>query len=90
MLDRKPETRLGNNIDDIMNHPWFADIDWEKLVRKEVVPPFKPTVHGADDVRNVDREFLAEVPAVTPTMEGKILTDQTAFTGFSYNPSNMK
>lgn len=73
-----------------MNHPWFADIDWEKLVRKEVVPPFKPTVHGADDVRNVDREFLAEVPAVTPTMEGKILTDQTAFTGFSYNPSNMK
>lgn len=73
-----------------MNHPWFADIDWDKLYQKEVVPPFKPTVSGAADVRNVDREFLAELPTVTPTFEGKVLTDQSAFNGFSYNPTNMK
>ena len=90
LLDRHPETRLGNNIEDIMNHPWFADIDWDKLYQKEVVPPFKPTVSGAADVRNVDREFLAELPTVTPTFEGKVLTDQSAFNGFSYNPTNMK
>ena len=70
-----------------MNHPWFRDIDWEKLYNKQMVPPFKPVVSGAEDVRNVDSEFLEELPAITPTYEGKALTDPDAFTGFSYNPN---
>ena len=74
-LDRKPESRLGSNgFDEIKNHPWFAGIDWDKLYRKEVVPPYKPMVHNSEDVGNIDREFLVEVPTVTPTFEGKVLT----------------
>ena len=89
-LDRKPESRLGSNgFDEIKNHPWFAGIDWDKLYRKEVVPPYKPMVHNSEDVGNIDREFLVEVPTVTPTFEGKVLTDQSAFNGFSYNPNNL-
>ena len=46
-LDRKPESRLGSNgFDEIKNHPWFAGIDWDKLYRKEVVPPYNPMVHN--------------------------------------------
>ncbi|KAK8830028.1 hypothetical protein WA556_000671 [Blastocystis sp. ATCC 50177/Nand II] len=80
--------RLGSgSFEDVMKHPWFRDIDWEKLYKKEVVPPFKPVVSGAEDVRNVDSVFLEELPAITPTFEGKVLTDPDAFTGFSYNPN---
>ena len=75
-LDRNPETRLGSaSFEDICNPPWFASIDWEKLFNKQVVPPFKPVVKGAEDVENVDSEFLQELPTVTPTFEGKALTD---------------
>lgn len=90
LLTRNPEKRLGSgSFEEVMGHPWFRDIDWDKLYKKEVVPPFKPIVSGADDVRNVDSEFLGELPAVTPTFEGKVLTDPNAFTGFSYNPNQM-
>lgn len=88
LLIRDPEQRLGcSSFEDLMNHPWFRDIDWEKLYKKQMVPPFKPVVSGAEDVRNVDSEFLEELPAITPTYEGKALTDPDAFTGFSYNPN---
>ena len=25
-----------------MNHPWFKDIDWERLRRKQIAAPFAP------------------------------------------------
>lgn len=27
-----------------MNHPWFKDIDWKKLYRKEIKPPYVPEI----------------------------------------------
>ena len=92
MLQKDPKQRLGGDKSDaaaVKSHPFFKSIDWDKLYKKEVVPPFKPIVSGADDMRNVDSEFLGELPAVTPTFEGKVLTDPNAFTGFSYNPNQM-
>ena len=31
-------------IDQILKHPWFSDIDIDKLLKKELTPPFIPTV----------------------------------------------
>lgn len=30
--------RLGSkrDADEIVNHPWFSDIDWDKLVKEEL------------------------------------------------------
>jgi len=38
--------RIGNTGDaeEILKHPFFADIDFDKLQKREVVPPFKPQV----------------------------------------------
>lgn len=44
----------------IRAHPWFRDIDWDKLLRLEITPPFKPKVRSADDLSNIDKEFLNE------------------------------
>ena len=36
LLDKNPTKRLGtaNDADEIVNHPFFADIDWDKLMNK--------------------------------------------------------
>ncbi len=45
LLDKNKRTRLGaNGIDEIMAHPFFRDLDLEKLLRKELTPPYKPEV----------------------------------------------
>jgi len=44
-LERDITKRLGcgpDGLEDIKKHPFFSDIDWEKLIRKEVQPPFVP------------------------------------------------
>jgi len=58
-LNRDPLLRL-QDPKEIKQHPWFREIDWEGLERLEVTPPFVPTVKSADDVRNIDDEFLQE------------------------------
>ena len=46
LLIKEPENRIGSDggIDQILKHPWFAEIDIEKLLRKELTPPFIPVV----------------------------------------------
>jgi hypothetical protein len=36
--------RLGskNDADEIINHPWFQDVDWDKLMKEELPSPFIP------------------------------------------------
>ena len=38
------ESRLGsqNGAQEILDHPWFSDIDPEALVQKQIDPPFRP------------------------------------------------
>jgi len=58
-LNRDPVQRL-QDPQEIKNHPWFRNIDWVKLEKLEITPPFIPKVSSADDVRNIDEEFLRE------------------------------
>jgi len=58
-LIRDPNQRLQDPIH-IRQHAWFRDIDWDKLERLEISPPFVPQVKSADDVSNIDDEFLRE------------------------------
>ena len=46
MLTANAADRLGhtNDAKEILEHPFFAGMDIEKLLRREVVPPFKPNV----------------------------------------------
>ncbi len=44
LLDRDPKTRIGSNggAEEIRQHAWLADMDWEKLYSKQIVPPIDP------------------------------------------------
>ncbi|CAK3999774.1 cAMP-dependent kinase type 2 [Lecanosticta acicola] len=41
--------RLGNlhgGSKDVMNHPWFAEVTWERLAKKDIDAPYVPPVRG--------------------------------------------
>ncbi|KAI8379340.1 Pkinase-domain-containing protein [Radiomyces spectabilis] len=90
LLTREPTQRLGNNgPEEIKSHPFFASIDWRKLIQKKMQPPFKPSVEGAIDTTNFDEEFTSEVPMESVVDESHISkTMQEQFAGFTYNPAN--
>ena len=49
--------RIGKNVADIKNHSFFKEIDWIKLEKKEITPPYKPKIKYAGDVGNFDTMF---------------------------------
>ncbi|KAE8205489.1 hypothetical protein A4X06_0g749 [Tilletia controversa] len=75
LLNRNPKHRLGAQRDaqDLKEHAFFKDIDWEALAAKRVTPPFKPLVESDESTANFDPEFtetnLSEV-AVIPDFDG--------------------
>ncbi|XP_070397403.1 putative protein kinase C delta type homolog isoform X7 [Dermacentor albipictus] len=92
LLDKNAETRLGMPscpAGDVCDQPFFRNIQWEKLEKKEVEPPFKPKLKNTADVSNFDSDFTMEKPVLTP-IDPQILAsmDQEQFKGFSYtNPA---
>lgn len=49
--------RLGNlsgGAKDVRNHPWFKNIDFDKLYKREIDAPIKPQLSGPADTRNFD------------------------------------
>ncbi|RYP77984.1 hypothetical protein DL771_000843 [Monosporascus sp. 5C6A] len=51
--------RLGNlygGPQDVKNHPWFAEVTWDRLSRKDIDAPYTPPVKaGAGDASQFDR-----------------------------------
>ena len=52
----KPKLRLGyTGTEEIKEHPFFENIDWFKLERRGIDPPYKPRLNGDYDLSNIDR-----------------------------------
>merc|ERR1719301_330029 len=45
---------LKNGVDDIKQHKWFKDTNWEELLQKTKPALFKPPVKGDNDTSNFD------------------------------------
>ena len=47
-LAKNPQKRLGSNpetgVEDIKTQPFFKAIDWDKLRRRDVKPPYRPKI----------------------------------------------
>uniref|UniRef100_A0A915B1U9 non-specific serine/threonine protein kinase n=1 Tax=Parascaris univalens TaxID=6257 RepID=A0A915B1U9_PARUN len=69
LLVKDPTQRLGGGPEDakeIMEQEFFRPIDWEKLYRKEITPPFKPHVQSDTDTCYFDKEFTNAPVQLTP------------------------
>ena len=50
-----PKRRLGfNSADEVKNHPFFKDIDFDKVLKKEYKPPFVPKLESDTDLKYFD------------------------------------
>uniref|UniRef100_A0AAY4EK90 Protein kinase C n=1 Tax=Denticeps clupeoides TaxID=299321 RepID=A0AAY4EK90_9TELE len=84
---REPERRLGVR-GNIRAHLFFRDTDWNALEKRQVEPPFRPTVKSPSDCSNFDKEFINEKPRLSCADRTLINSvDQTMFSNFSFvNP----
>jgi len=45
LLDKEPDKRLGaNGYQEVMNHKWFGDMDFDALLKKELEAPYIPSL----------------------------------------------
>ena len=91
LLTKDPTKRLGSgesDVEDIKRHPFFKSIDWGKLQRGEVNPPWRPQISGSNDTSQFDATFTSmpfspESVKAAPGFAGGRSIDET-FAGFSF------
>jgi len=57
LLVKNCHRRLGagqTGTDDVLQHPWFADLDWDALRNQKVKAPYVPDINGAEDMSHYD------------------------------------
>ncbi|KAK7913673.1 hypothetical protein WMY93_013884 [Mugilogobius chulae] len=90
LFKRNPANRLGagpDGVEEIKRHRFFASIDWNKLYKKDVRPPFKPSVGRPEDTFHFDPEFTSRTPTDSPGIPPSANTHQL-FRGFSFVATN--
>lgn len=90
LLTKDPQRRLGsgpNDADDVKAQDFFADLNWDKLMKGEVAPPWDPQINGSLDTSQFDHEFT-NMPLNSPgTFHGHGLgatPSDNVFEGFTF------
>jgi serum/glucocorticoid-regulated kinase 2 len=72
LLHKDPKERIGcstpedgstleeASLKEFQAHPYFAKIDWDKMMAKTLDPPYKPTVKNDMDTKYVHKVFLQQ------------------------------
>uniref|UniRef100_A0A7E4ZZ97 non-specific serine/threonine protein kinase n=1 Tax=Panagrellus redivivus TaxID=6233 RepID=A0A7E4ZZ97_PANRE len=69
LMTKKPNRRLGGGPGDFLEvkaHPFFAGLDWDKLILRELTPPFIPDLKDETDTKYFDAEFTGKPVQLTP------------------------
>jgi len=95
LLTRDVDRRLGSGPDgsnNVKKHPFFKDIDFDKLERRELDAPFRPRVKDSDkDTSQIDDCFKQE-PARDSLVENSLsetMIRENDFGGFTYTQAGV-
>ena len=66
LIQRKPKNRLGkDSINEVLNHPWIEDFDWDNCLNKKLKAPYMPKYGD-----NFDKNYCLKSNKIgTETME---------------------
>ena len=94
LLNKNPKKRLGGNMPKdmltIKTHRFFRKINWDRLGRRELEPPFKPLITDPELAENFSDEFTGLALSPAPTNDGWLsaTVKDNPFGGFSYVASS--
>jgi cGMP-dependent protein kinase len=83
LLSRTPEKRWGGSFAALKSHTWFADFDWDKLLEKQLKPPYLPHPScwiGDDEIEEalrVSAKAVTEIIASTPKLTSSISSTES-------------
>jgi serine/threonine protein kinase len=52
LMEGDPSKRYGNlrnGAGDVFAHEWFREVDWERLLRRDIIAPYMPKISGDGD-----------------------------------------
>lgn len=93
LLKKEPEERLGGkdgDFEDIKNHSWFSQVDWDILLSKKIIPPFKPKLDHDDDTKYIDNEFTEMTPFDSAADTGVLESGTMTWKDFTYLENKME
>ena len=90
-LNKDAKKRLGcgeDGAEQIMRHSFFASIEWEALMQRQMKPPFQPDVTNEQDTKYVPSAYLkleAKDSIVKPTPGGAGASARGNWDEFTYS-----
>ena len=87
LLSKDKKKRLGcnNDVEEVLKHPWFAELDMKALQDKKIEPPFKPAVDSSADIQNFDDQFTGQEAkeSILPAQSQSLIKEKAGeFEGF--------
>lgn len=91
LLTKDPTRRLGSgpsDAEEIQQKDFFAGLDFNKLMKGEIPPPWKPDISGSLDTSQFDKEFT-RMPVFSPQSMQRVhgfgaTPDDNPFEGFTF------
>ena len=88
LLTRDAKLRLGSSerdAEEIMEHPYFADVNFDDIFSMKVIPPYKPEVSDPREAKCFEEEFTSQAAKLTPVNSVLSPKLQEMFRGFTYS-----
>jgi serine/threonine protein kinase len=95
LLTKDPKRRLGSgptDAEEIKEKAFFAELDFDKLAKGEIPPPWKPNISGSLDTSRFDKEFTKMAVCSPQSMQRAhgfgATPDDNPFEGFTFTDKN--
>mmetsp|Transcript_933 Transcript_933/g.3089 ORF Transcript_933/g.3089 Transcript_933/m.3089 type:complete len:194 (+) Transcript_933:1729-2310(+) len=88
LLHKDPGQRLGmNGAHEIKLAVFFTPMNFQKLLMREISPPFVPEVSNEEDTKYVPKNYLSAKPEDSIDHSASRHKNAQHFQGFTFNPS---